>query len=71
MNIVAPGLTKTSAAMSVNTSEDIWKMYETETALKRAGVPGDLLGAVMFFASVESDYITGQTLIVNGGYTFV
>ncbi|MBI5189001.1 MAG: SDR family oxidoreductase [Nitrospirae bacterium] len=34
---------------------------------KRRQQPSDLLGAIVFFASEESDFITGQTLVVNGG----
>ena len=36
-------------------------------ALKRIEYPEDLVGAVIFFASAESDFITGQTLVVDGG----
>ena len=36
--------------------------------LKRAARPGDVAGAVAFFCSADSDYITGQTLNVDGGY---
>lgn len=35
--------------------------------LKRPGAPGDLDGAIVFLASEESRYITGQTLLVDGG----
>jgi 3-oxoacyl-[acyl-carrier protein] reductase len=36
-------------------------------AIKRVQVPEDLVGAVAFFASPDSDFITGQTLVVDGG----
>jgi NAD(P)-dependent dehydrogenase (short-subunit alcohol dehydrogenase family) len=36
-------------------------------ALKREAVPGDLLGALVFLASSASDFVTGQTLSVDGG----
>jgi 3-oxoacyl-[acyl-carrier protein] reductase len=36
-------------------------------ALKRVQKPEDLVGAVAFFASDDSDFITGQTLVVDGG----
>ena len=36
-------------------------------ALKRVQTPEDLTGAVLFFASADSDFITGQTLVVDGG----
>jgi NAD(P)-dependent dehydrogenase (short-subunit alcohol dehydrogenase family) len=35
--------------------------------LKRAQVPDDLVGAVMFLASAASDFMTGQTINVDGG----
>ena len=38
-----------------------------ERALKRVQHPEDLVGAVVFFASAESDFITGQSLVVDGG----
>lgn len=38
-----------------------------ERALKRVQRPEDLVGAVVFFASAESDFITGQSLVVDGG----
>jgi NAD(P)-dependent dehydrogenase (short-subunit alcohol dehydrogenase family) len=36
-------------------------------ALKREGYPEDLIGALIFLASAESDFVTGQTLVVDGG----
>jgi NAD(P)-dependent dehydrogenase (short-subunit alcohol dehydrogenase family) len=36
-------------------------------ALERTGVPQDLVGALLFLCSAESDFITGQTLVVDGG----
>jgi 3-oxoacyl-[acyl-carrier protein] reductase len=40
------------------------------TALRRVQVPDDLVGTVLFLSSPESDFITGQTINVDGGYAF-
>lgn len=42
--------------------------YDTgATPLGRLGQPGDLLGALAFLVSDESSFVTGQTLLINGG----
>jgi 3-oxoacyl-[acyl-carrier protein] reductase len=65
VNAVAPGFTDNEAARSV--TDDISKYDVSLTPLKRLEQPADLVGAVLFLASDESDFITGQTLVVNGG----
>lgn len=66
VNCVAPG----STLSEENPDEGIVKMRNqaaTTRALKRVQSPQDLTGAVVFFASADSDFITGQTLVVDGG----
>ena len=66
VNCVAPG----STLSEENPDEDILKMRAQAAnarALKRVQTPDDLTGAVVFFASADSDFITGQTLVVDGG----
>ena len=65
VNAVAPGFTETEAAKT--TIGDISKYDVNRTPLGRLEQPGDLIGAVLFLASDESDFITGQTLVVDGG----
>ncbi len=43
-------------------------MVEQRTPLKRLGTPEDIGNAVLFLASRAADWITGQTLFVDGGY---
>jgi 3-oxoacyl-[acyl-carrier protein] reductase len=66
VNCVAPG----STLSEEDPDEGIVKMRNAASAaraLKRVQVPEDLTGAIVFFASADSDFITGQTLVVDGG----
>jgi 3-oxoacyl-[acyl-carrier protein] reductase len=64
INCVAPGFTDTEASRSI---ADVAKYDTSKTPLGRVVRPQDLTGAALFLASSESDFITGQTLVVNGG----
>ena len=66
VNCVAPG----STLSEENPDEEIIKMRSAAAsgrALQRVQKPEDLTGAIVFFASADSDFITGQTLVVDGG----
>jgi 3-oxoacyl-[acyl-carrier protein] reductase len=65
VNAVAPGFTDTEAARTQ--TADITKYDVSRTPLGRLEQPGDLVGAVVFLSSDDSDFITGQTLVVDGG----
>ncbi len=65
VNAIAPGFTDTEAARTI--TDDIGKYDVTRTPLCRLAVPEDLVGALTFLASNDSDFITGQTLVVDGG----
>jgi len=65
VNVVAPGLTLTDATSSM--PEERKKMTAGMTPLRRVGLPEDIAGAVLFYASDESKFITGNYLPVNGG----
>jgi NAD(P)-dependent dehydrogenase (short-subunit alcohol dehydrogenase family) len=64
INAIAPGFTDTEASRSI---ADVTKYDISRTPLGRLQQPEDLVGAVIFLASEESDFITGQTLLVDGG----
>jgi gluconate 5-dehydrogenase len=69
VNCLAPGWFKT-AQNGVLYENQEWVDYLTDRIpLKRPGAPDDLEGAVVFLASDASAYITGQTLLVDGGIT--
>jgi 3-oxoacyl-[acyl-carrier protein] reductase len=65
VNAIAPGLTDTEAARTI--AGDIKKYDVSPTPLGRLEQPEDLIGAMIFLSSDESDFVTGQTLVVDGG----
>ena len=66
-NAVLPGFTATDAALN-NMPEDFIKSFLSHVPLNRAGRPEDMANAVMFFASDDSSYVTGNIMEVAGGY---
>jgi 3-oxoacyl-[acyl-carrier protein] reductase len=64
INAIAPGFTDTEASRSI---ADVAKYDVSRTPLNRLQQPEDLLGALIFLASDDSDFITGQILLVDGG----
>jgi len=66
VNAISPGVTMTEAAKTVVPPE-ILKSIVGATALKRALEPDDLTGTAVFLASADSDLMTGQVLVVDGG----
>lgn len=67
VNCLAPGWFKTEQNKVLYENAD-WVAYlEDRIPLKRPGQPGDLDGTVVFLASDASAYITGQTILVDGG----
>lgn len=66
VNCVGPGATRTHALSSVLTPELEARML-SHTPIKRLGEVGDIAGAVLYFAAPVSQWVSGQTLFVNGG----
>lgn len=69
VNAVAPGFTLTEA--SLNLMDDAATYGVERGSLKRASQPEDIVGAALFLASPGAGYVTGQTLIVDGGRQFI
>jgi 3-oxoacyl-[acyl-carrier protein] reductase len=65
VNVVAPGFIDTDMTRAL--SEDQRKALEATIALGRLGQPADIAKAVAFLASPAANYITGETMHVNGG----
>jgi NAD(P)-dependent dehydrogenase (short-subunit alcohol dehydrogenase family) len=68
VNAIAPGFTLTDASLGLIENAESYGV--TRGALKRSQQPEDVVGAALFLASSASDFITGQTLIVDGGRQF-
>ena len=68
VNAIGPGyiLTEMTENLAADGEFDAW--VKAETPLKRWGKPEDLLGTAIFLASAASDYITGHTIYVDGGW---
>ncbi|WP_142047145.1 SDR family NAD(P)-dependent oxidoreductase [Pseudonocardia kunmingensis] len=69
VNAVAPGLVSDEASRTLNT-DDYIATAARGRALGREMAPDDLVGAVLFLASAEAGFVTGQTLVVDGGGVF-
>lgn len=68
VNVVAPGFTLTEASLSLIPGAETYGV--DRGCVKRAQQPEDVVGLVVFLASDESGFITGQSIIVDGGRQF-
>jgi gluconate 5-dehydrogenase len=68
-NAIAPGFFRTPLTEPVASDPVRWKTMAERTFVGRNGELDDLAGTAVFLASRASDYITGQTIFVDGGYT--
>ena len=73
LNVVCPGLTETgmleSFMQGAGNPDKLREAYRRAVPIGRLGQPADIPGAVLFFASDDADFITGQVLSVSGGLT--
>jgi NAD(P)-dependent dehydrogenase (short-subunit alcohol dehydrogenase family) len=67
VNAVAPAVVKTKFATALYEGRE--EQVSAGYPLKRLGVPADVAGAVAFLLSDEASWITGQTLVIDGGVT--
>ena len=68
-NAIAPGFFATALTAPVATDPTRWKEMAARTFIGRNGDLRDLWGVAVFLASPASDYITGQTIFVDGGFS--
>jgi len=71
VNALAPGYFETDLTVPLRSDAEFDAWLRRRVPAGRWGVPDDLAGAVVFFASPASDYVNGQILYVDGGLTAV
>ena len=67
INSIAPGFTATEASLGPDGNQGAFDATIDLQCIKRREEPDDLVGTAVFLASADSDFITGQYIIVNGG----
>src|SRR5512136_2686969 len=67
VNAIAPGLTKTRFSEALWGNPAIEQAVMDRTPLRRVAEPDEMVGAVVFLASDASSYVTGHTLVIDGG----
>lgn len=69
VNCIAPGLIQTDMARALWEDENVMDYVRRITPLRRIGQPDEIAGAAVFLASDASTYITGQSIVIDGGTT--
>ena len=71
VNCIAPGLVRTDFARALWENPDILKERTATTPLRRIGEPDEIAGAVVFLSSDAGSFVTGETLVIDGGVTVI
>ena len=69
VNCIAPGLIRTDFARALWENPQSLAARESETPLRRIGEPDEIAGVAVYLAAPASSFMTGQTLVVDGGVT--
>lgn len=68
-NCIAPGLVRTDFARALWENPEIYAKRTRDTPLQRIGEPDEIAGAAIFLAAASGNFVTGQTIVVDGGTT--
>jgi NAD(P)-dependent dehydrogenase (short-subunit alcohol dehydrogenase family) len=66
-NCIAPGLVRTDFARALWENPEIYRKRTRDTPLQRIGEPDEIAGAAVFLASRAGSFMTGQTMVIDGG----
>jgi NAD(P)-dependent dehydrogenase (short-subunit alcohol dehydrogenase family) len=69
VNCIAPGLIKTDFAKALWDNPDTLKASTARSPLLRIGIPDEIAGAAVFLGSAAGNFMTGQTMVIDGGAT--
>jgi NAD(P)-dependent dehydrogenase (short-subunit alcohol dehydrogenase family) len=69
VNCIAPGLIKTDFAKALWDDPENLKASTSRSPLLRIGIPDEIAGAAVFLGSKAGDFMTGQTMVIDGGAT--
>ena len=68
VNCIAPGVIKTDFAKALTEDDTIRALIEKELPLRRVGEPDDIAGIALMLAAPAGKFITGQTIVADGGF---
>jgi NAD(P)-dependent dehydrogenase (short-subunit alcohol dehydrogenase family) len=72
VNAIEPGYTLSDMTRQfMDANPELRRQWEEMIPARRMGTPEDLLGAVRFLAGSDSAYVTGQSIVIDGGYTAI
>ena len=69
VNALLPGIIKTNFARALWENPEILGSVEKNAPLRRIGIPDEVAGAAILLASDSGSFITGQTIVMDGGVT--
>jgi NAD(P)-dependent dehydrogenase (short-subunit alcohol dehydrogenase family) len=69
VNCIAPGLIKTDFAKALWDNPENLKASTSRSPLLRIGIPDEIAGAAVLMGSAAGDFMTGQTVVIDGGAT--
>jgi NAD(P)-dependent dehydrogenase (short-subunit alcohol dehydrogenase family) len=71
VNAIAPGFVDTRLASAILKNEDLLKHVVDRTPMRRYGLPDEIAGGALYLASDAASFLTGHTLVIDGGMTIV
>jgi NAD(P)-dependent dehydrogenase (short-subunit alcohol dehydrogenase family) len=71
VNAIAPGFVDTKLASAILKNEDLLRHVVDSTPMRRHGLPDEIAGGALYLASDAASFLTGHTLVIDGGMTIV